>query len=201
MRAVHVLLVDNYDSFTWNLAALLERHGAEVTVRRNDAVDAREAAAGGFRAIVISPGPGTPDRAGSSVAIVRALAGTLPILGVCLGQQAIAVAFGGRLAPAPTLVHGKTSAVHHDDRGVFRGLPRPFSATRYHSWVVERESLPDRFVVSAWTEDGTIMGIRDRECAVEGVQFHPESILTPFGGDLVANFLAAVPQGAARGTA
>lgn len=198
---MRVLLVDNYDSFTWNLAGLLACHGAEVTVRRHDAVDAASAAAGAFHAIVISPGPGLPEDAGASVEIVRRLAGRLPILGVCLGEQVIATAFGGRLAPAPVLVHGKTSPIVHDGVGVFAGLPRPFPATRYHSWVVDRSSLPDRFVVSAWTEDGTIMGIRDTALPLEGVQFHPESVLTAAGGRLVANFLAGVGTASAGGRA
>lgn len=189
-----LLMIDNYDSFTYNLVQYLGELGQEVRVVRNDALDV-----GGIRAlapsrIVISPGPGTPDDAGMSLALLRELAGEVPILGVCLGHQAIGQAFGGKVVRAGRIMHGKTSPIRHRGTGVFAGLPDPFEATRYHSLVVEQASLPDCLEVTAWTEqaDGSIdeiMGLRHRSLPVEGVQFHPESILTRHGHDMLRNFL------------
>jgi anthranilate synthase component 2 len=185
-----ILLLDNYDSFTFNLYQALSELGADVLVRRNDmvTVDDVERLVPTLDGIVISPGPCTPSEAGISVPLVRRLAGTVPILGVCLGHQAIGAAFGGTIARAPRLMHGKVSMIAHDGAGVFTGLPNPFQATRYHSLVVERSSLPPELEVTA-EADGLIMGLRHRVLPVEGVQFHPESILTPTGNDLLANFL------------
>jgi len=184
-----VLLVDNYDSFTYNLYQYLGELGADTRVVRHDEITADEALALGPDRIVISPGPGTPDEAGISLELIRRAAGRVPVLGVCLGHQALGQAFGGRVVRAPKLMHGKTSEIHHDGRTVFTGLPLPFTATRYHSLVVARETVPDVLEVSAWTEDGVVMGLRHREHALEGVQFHPESILTTAGKDLLRNFL------------
>ncbi|OFZ90752.1 MAG: anthranilate/aminodeoxychorismate synthase component II [Betaproteobacteria bacterium RBG_16_64_18] len=184
-----LLLIDNYDSFTYNLAQYLGELGAEVKVLRNDAVDVAGIAALAPERIVISPGPCTPDEAGVSLAAVREFAGRIPLLGVCLGHQAIGQAFGGRVVRARTLMHGKTSPVRHDGRGVFRGLPTPFDAGRYHSLAISREGLPECLEISAQTEDGEIMGVRHRALAVEGVQFHPESVLTEHGHALLKNFL------------
>lgn len=184
-----ILLVDNYDSFTWNLYQYLGELGAETRVVRNDALSAEEMLALDPQRIVISPGPCTPDEAGVSVDLVRWAAGRVPLLGVCLGHQAIGRAFGGRVVRARTPMHGKTSFVEHDGRTLFEGLPNPFLATRYHSLIVERETLPDVLEVSAWTENGTIMGLRHREHPVEGVQFHPESLLTEVGKDLLRRFV------------
>ena len=184
-----VLLVDNYDSFTYNLYQYLGELQADVRVVRNDALSAGEALALRPRAIVISPGPGTPDQAGISLELIRQAAGTVPVLGVCLGHQALGQAFGGKVVRAPKLMHGKTSAIHHDGRTVFAGLPPAFTATRYHSLVVARETVPDCLEVSAWTDDGIVMGLRHRQHPLEGVQFHPESILTAAGKDLLRNFL------------
>jgi anthranilate synthase/aminodeoxychorismate synthase-like glutamine amidotransferase len=186
---MRVLLVDNYDSFTYNLYQYLGELGAEVEVVRNDALSADAALATGCERIVISPGPGDPDQAGISLELVRKAAGRVPLLGVCLGHQALGQAFGGRVVRAPKLMHGKTSPIHHDARGVFAGLPTPFTATRYHSLVVERASVPRCLEVSAWTADGVVMGLRHREHSLEGVQFHPESILTTEGRRLLRNFL------------
>ena len=188
-----VLLVDNYDSFTYNLYQYLGELQAEVEVVRNDAVTVDEALGREPRAIVISPGPGTPDQAGISLELIRRAAGRVPLLGVCLGHQALGQAFGGRVVRAPKLMHGKTSEIHHDGRTVFAGVPQAFTATRYHSLVVARETVPECLEVSAWTADGVVMGLRHREHALEGVQFHPESILTGAGKDLLRNFLALVP--------
>ena len=185
-----ILLIDNYDSFTYNLYQYLRELGAEVEVRRNDKVTIAEVEALAPERIVVSPGPCTPAEAGISVELIRHFAGRAPILGVCLGHQAIGAAFGGRIARAPTLMHGKLSAVVHDGRGVFAGLPQGFMATRYHSLVVERDALPVCLEVSAETADGVIMGLRHRERAIEGVQFHPEAILTEHGHDLLRNFLS-----------
>ena len=187
--ALSVLLVDNYDSFTYNLYQYLGELGAEVRVVRNDEVSAEAAIALAPDRIVISPGPGTPDQAGITLDLIRRAAGRIPLLGVCLGHQALGQAFGGTVLRAPKLMHGKTSQIHHDGRNVFAGLPDPFTATRYHSLVVARESVPESLEVSAWTDDGIVMGLRHREHALEGVQFHPESILTTVGKDLLRNFL------------
>jgi anthranilate synthase/aminodeoxychorismate synthase-like glutamine amidotransferase len=184
-----LLVLDNYDSFTYNLVQYLGELGAELTVRRNDAVTLDEVETLDPAGIVVSPGPGAPAQAGISSALIRRFAGRRPILGVCLGHQCIGEVFGGTVGRAPVPIHGKTSAIHHDGRGVFTGLPNPFEATRYHSLVVHREGLPDCLEVSAWTEDGLVMGLRHREAAVEGVQFHPESILTVVGKALLCRFL------------
>jgi len=189
-----VLVIDNYDSFVYNLVQELGELGADPVVHRNDAIDIDGIRAAGPDAILISPGPGRPEDAGISDAVIRELAGEYPILGVCLGHQAIGQVFGGQVVAAPTLMHGKTSSIHHDGRGVFAGLPDPFVATRYHSLVVDPASVPDSLEVSATTSDGVIMGLRHRTLPIEGVQFHPESLLTPNGPDLLSNFLAtAVP--------
>jgi anthranilate synthase/aminodeoxychorismate synthase-like glutamine amidotransferase len=187
-----VLLIDNYDSFTYNLYQYLGELEAEVRVVRNDAVSVDEALALDPRAIVISPGPGTPDQAGISLELIRRAAGRVPLLGVCLGHQALGQAFGGRVVRAPKLMHGKTSEIHHDGRTVFAGVPQAFTATRYHSLVVARETVPDCLEISAWTADGVVMGLRHRAHPLEGVQFHPESILTGAGKDLLRNFLELV---------
>ena len=189
--ATRVLVIDNYDSFVYNLVQELGELGAEPVVHRNDAIDVEGIRAEAPDAVLISPGPGRPEDAGVSLDVIHRLAGELPILGVCLGHQAIGQAFGGEVVRAPSLMHGKTSAIHHDGRGVFAGLPDPFTATRYHSLVVEPASVPDVLEVTARTADGVIMGLRHRTLAVEGVQFHPESLLTPEGPSLLANFLAA----------
>ena len=184
-----ILVVDNYDSFTFNLVQFLGELGASMTVKRNDEMTVGEVLTMAPERIVVSPGPCTPSEAGICVDLIRAMAGRTPILGVCLGHQSIGEAFGGNVVRAPYLMHGKTSLVHHDGRTVFKGLEQGFVATRYHSLVVERASLPDCLEISAWTDDGIIMGIRHREWPVEGVQFHPESILTSSGKRLLANFL------------
>ena len=185
-----ILLLDNYDSFTFNLYQALSELGADVLVRRNDMVTVAdvERLVPTLDGIVISPGPCTPGEAGISVPLVRRLAGTVPILGVCLGHQAIGAAFGGRIIRAPRLMHGKVSMISHDGAGVFAGLPNPFQATRYHSLIVDRSTLPSELEITA-EADGLVMGLRHRTMPVEGVQFHPESILTPTGNDLLANFL------------
>jgi anthranilate synthase/aminodeoxychorismate synthase-like glutamine amidotransferase len=185
-----ILMIDNYDSFTFNLVQYLGELGAQVTVRRNDAIDLAGARALAPDAIVISPGPCTPPQAGISVALIRAMAGELPILGVCLGHQCIGEAFGGKVVRAGRLMHGKTSPILHDSRTIFAGLPTPFEAIRYHSLLVEPESMPACLEVSAWTAEGEIMGLRHKQLGVEGVQFHPESILTQHGKELLKNFLA-----------
>ncbi len=184
-----ILVIDNYDSFTYNLVQYLGELGAELVVHRNDQISLDEIAGTAPDKIVISPGPCTPNEAGISVALVQHFAGKIPILGVCLGHQAIGQAFGGTIVGAPTIMHGKVSEIHHEGQSVFRGLPDPFVATRYHSLVVERESLPDCLEITAETDDGVIMGLRHREQAVDGVQFHPESILTGEGKNLLQNFL------------
>src|ERR1700683_747947 len=185
-----ILLLDNYDSFTYNLAQYLGELGATLEVRRNNEITLDEIAALNPGRIVISPGPCTPQEAGMSVELIRRFAGKIPILGVCLGHQAIGCAFGGRVIRAPQVVHGKTSEIFHDDKTIFRGLARPFTATRYHSLIVERKSLPRELEISAETSDHTIMGLRHRKLRVEGVQFHPESVLTDSGRQLLGNFLA-----------
>ena len=187
-----ILVVDNYDSFVYNLVQYLAQLGAQVEVWRND--DPRLASpdwSEGFDGVLLSPGPGTPEAAGACIDIVRTHAGRLPIFGVCLGLQSIAVAFGGVVGRAPELLHGKTSPVHHDGRGVFAGLPDPFTATRYHSLALDPATVPDCLEVSAWTDSGVIMAIRHRSLPVESVQFHPESVLTEGGYQLLANWLAA----------
>ena len=184
------LLLDNYDSFTWNLAQYFGQLGAEVTVLRNDAIDLAGVRALQPARIVISPGPCAPAQAGVSLQLIRSFAGVVPILGVCLGHQAIGEAFGGEVVRARQVVHGKASAIRHDGRGIFAGMAQNFAAARYHSLAVARASLPDCLEVSAQTEDGEIMGLRHRSLAVEGVQFHPESVLTEAGHQLLANFLA-----------
>ncbi|MEN5116723.1 aminodeoxychorismate/anthranilate synthase component II [Luteimonas sp. TWI662] len=190
-----LLMLDNYDSFTWNLVQYLQALGAEVRVERNDALTVEQIERLAPEQIVISPGPCTPNEAGVSLAVIERLGATVPILGVCLGHQALGQAYGGRVVRAGRIMHGKTSPIRHEGRGVFAGLPDGFDATRYHSLVVERASLPDCLEVTAWTEhdDGTveeIMGLRHRTHPVEGVQFHPESILTEHGHALLKNFLA-----------
>jgi len=184
-----ILLIDNYDSFTYNLVHYLGELGADVHTYRNDKITVREAAALAPAKIVVSPGPGRPGRAGISIDLMRHFAGRTPLLGVCLGHQALGQLFGGKIVPAPQIVHGKTSSIHHDGRTLFAGLPSPFAATRYHSLTVDRDSLPPCLEISAEAEDGAIMGLRHRELAVEGVQFHPESILTVEGKKLLKNFL------------
>ncbi len=197
-----ILVIDNYDSFVFNIVHYLAQIGAEVTVWRND--DARFETAGwlpGFDGVLLSPGPGAPEDAGVCVEVVRSLAGRLPVFGVCLGLQAIAVAHGAVVGRAPELLHGKTSAIHHDGRGVFAGLPDPFTATRYHSLAIVPETLPDELTVSAWTETGVIMAIRHRGLPIEAVQFHPESVLTECGHLLLANWLVACGDATAPGRA
>lgn len=184
-----LLMLDNYDSFTYNLVQYFGELGEDVRVYRNDEISLDEVEAMAPSRIVVSPGPCSPAEAGISVPLIQRFAGRIPIFGVCLGHQSIGHAFGGRIVHARTLMHGKTSPVHHLDRGVFRGLPNPLTCTRYHSLAIERESLPDCLEVTAWTEDGEIMGVRHKTLAVEGVQFHPESILTEHGHELLNNFL------------
>ena len=189
-----VLVVDNYDSFVYNLVQYLGELGAEPLVYRNDALSVDDAEALEPDAVLVSPGPGRPEDAGISSALIGRLGGRAPVLGVCLGHQCIGEVFGGRVVRAPSLMHGKTSMVHHRGQGVLARLPNPFEATRYHSLVVEAESLPAELELTAWTDDGVVMAVRHRELEVEGVQFHPESILTGVGHDLLGNFLArAVP--------
>lgn len=188
-----LLLIDNYDSFTFNLYQSLATLGADVLVRRNDAITPDEALALAPTHLAISPGPGTPDDAGVSRALIARLGPTVPTLGVCLGHQCIGAVFGARVVRAPVPVHGKMSAIHHGGVGVLSGLPAPFDATRYHSLIVERATLPAALEVTAETEDGLIMGLRHRAYPIEGVQFHPESILTAAGQDLLRNFLTAGP--------
>ena len=184
-----LLMIDNYDSFTYNLVQYFGELGEEVTVVRNDAIDLAGIAARAPARIVISPGPCTPNEAGISVPLIREFAGKLPILGVCLGHQAIGEAFGASIVHAGRVMHGKTSDIRHTSKGVFAGLPSPFRATRYHSLAIERASLPDCLEVTAESEDGEIMGVRHRQFALEGVQFHPESILSEHGHALLKNFL------------
>ena len=184
-----ILLLDNYDSFTYNLAQYLGELGCTVEVHRNDKISVEDIALRKPEKIVISPGPCTPQDAGICIELVQKLSGKFPILGVCLGHQAIGEAFGGKVVRAPKIFHGKTSQVHHDGKNIFRKLPDPFTATRYHSLIVERKSLPRTLAITAETEDGTIMGVRHRKHQTEGVQFHPESVLTDAGKQLLKNFL------------
>ncbi len=196
-----LLLLDNHDSFTWNLAQYLEELGETVDVRASDALTVADVLEGGpWSAVVLSPGPGRPEHAGITLDLVRRGAGTLPMLGVCLGHQCIAQAFGAAIVGAAEIVHGKTSAIEHDGTGVFASLPSPFAATRYHSLTVDPATVPDGFVVHARTVDGTIMGLRHASMALEGVQFHPESIATEHGRALLENWLAGV-RGACAGSA
>ena len=185
-----ILLLDNYDSFTYNLAQYLGELGCTLEVHRNDKISVEEIARRKPERIVISPGPCTPQEAGISVELIQKLADKFPILGVCLGHQAIGAAFGGKVIRAPKLFHGKTSDIEHDGKGIFRSVPNPFTATRYHSLIVERKSLPRELQVSAETGEGIIMGLRHRKYKVEGVQFHPESVLTEWGKQLLKNFLS-----------
>lgn len=189
-----LLLLDNYDSFTFNLFHALGMLDVEVDVRRNDALTVDEAIADAPDALVVSPGPCDPDSAGISVALIRRAAGTMPVMGVCLGHQAIGQVFGGKVVRAPRPMHGRISMIHHDNTGVFRGLPDPFAATRYHSLVVERDSVPESLRINAWSEDGMVMGLCHRTLPVHGVQFHPESIETTMGGALLRNFVAIVRE-------
>jgi anthranilate synthase component 2 len=185
-----LLMIDNYDSFTYNLVQYLGELGQDVKVVRNDEMSVDQIEALAPERIVVSPGPCTPNEAGVSLDVIRHFAGRVPILGVCLGHQAIGQAYGGHIVHAKTLMHGKVSQIHHRGKGVFAGLPSPYPATRYHSLAIERDSCPAELEITAWTEDGEIMGVRHRSLAVEGVQFHPESILTEHGHDLLRNFLS-----------
>jgi anthranilate synthase component 2 len=191
IRGIHdvLVLIDNYDSFTYNLVQYFGQLGVAPQVYRNDKITVKALQALAPERLVISPGPCTPLEAGVSCAAIAAFAGKIPILGVCLGHQSIGQVFGGEIVRAATLMHGKTSPIHHNDRGIFAGLPNPFDATRYHSLVIDRATAPACLEVTAWTDDGTIMGVRHREYAIEGVQFHPESILTDAGMRLLENFL------------
>ena len=184
-----LLMIDNYDSFTYNLVQYLAELKQEVEVHRNDEITIDEIKKKNPQYIVLSPGPCTPNEAGVSLEVVNTFKGHIPILGVCLGHQSIGQAFGGRIIHAKQVMHGKTSAIRHESKGVFRNLPNPLQATRYHSLVIERETIPDCLEITAWTDDGEIMGVRHKTLAVEGVQFHPESILTESGHALLANFL------------
>lgn len=182
-------MIDNYDSFTYNLVQYLGELGEDIRVFRNNKIAVKEIEDMSPDRIVISPGPCTPKEAGISVETIRHFAGRLPILGVCLGHQSIGAAFGGEIIRAPRLMHGKTSLIHHDGKNLFEGLPNPFEATRYHSLLIRKESMPDCLVITAWTDEGEIMGVRHKDFVIEGVQFHPESILTVVGKDLLKNFL------------
>ncbi len=188
--APRVLVIDNYDSFVYNLVQYLGELGAEPLVHRSDELTLEQIVALDPDAVLISPGPGRPEDAGLSNAVIEHFAGRRPVLGVCLGHQCIGQVYGGDVVRAPEIMHGKTSLIRHDGTGVFAGMPDPFEATRYHSLIVDRTSMPDELEVTAWTDDGIVMGLRHRTLAVEGVQFHPESILTAGGHDLLRNFLA-----------
>jgi para-aminobenzoate synthetase component 2 len=184
-----ILMIDNYDSFTYNIVQYMGELGADIRVERNDQISIEEIESLNPKKIVISPGPCTPEKAGISVAVIKHFAGKVPLLGVCLGHQSVGAAFGGEIIKAGKLMHGKTSEVRHDGKTLFKDLPNPFTATRYHSLVLNRKTLPDCFEISAESDDNEIMGIRHKELPVEGVQFHPESILTPNGKDLLKNFI------------
>ena len=191
-----ILVIDNYDSFTWNLVHYLREIGAEVRVERNDSVSARQAIDSGASAVLISPGPGTPDDAGISLVLVSACAESrMPLLGVCLGHQAIGQHFGGSVVRAGAVMHGKTSRIIHDSSGLFETVPSPFVATRYHSLIVDKDGLPDGLIVNAWADDETVQGLRHAELPIHGVQFHPESIASEHGHRLLANFLALAGEG------
>ena len=187
-----LLMIDNYDSFTYNLVQYLGELGAEIEVHRNDRISVEEVQARSPSALLVSPGPCDPDKAGISVDLIKAMAGQVPVLGVCLGHQCVGQAFGARIVRADRLMHGKTSPIEHDGRGIFEALEQGFTATRYHSLIVERASVPEDFEISAWTAEGEIMGLRHKEMAIDGVQFHPESILTEAGKQLLGNFLATL---------
>ena len=186
-----LLMIDNYDSFTYNLVQYFGELGQDVQVYRNDEIDLKTIASLKPEKIVISPGPCTPNEAGISLSLIHEFAGKIPLLGVCLGHQSIGQAFGGKIVKAKTLMHGKTSLIHHTGKGVFNDLPNPYTATRYHSLVIARETIPDCLEITAWADDGEIMGVKHKTLAVEGVQFHPESILTEHGHALLDNFLKA----------
>ena len=185
-----ILVIDNYDSFTYNLVQYLGELGADLKTYRNDKITINEIKKLSPEKIVISPGPGYPKDAGISISVIKEFAGKVPILGVCLGHQAIGEAFGGKIVQAKRLLHGKTSMIHHDGKTIFKALPNPFTATRYHSLIIERSSLPECLEISAWTKEDEIMGVRHKEYKVEGIQFHPESILTTEGKKLLKNFLS-----------
>lgn len=189
-----IIMIDNYDSFTYNLVQYLSELGAEVQVYRNDKIACDEIESLKPEFLIVSPGPCTPDEAGVTLAAIRRFAGVIPILGVCLGHQAIGQAFGGRVVRADRLMHGKTSPIHHGGQSIFRDIPSPFTAARYHSLIVDRNHLPDCLEVSAWTDEGEVMGLRHRNYPVEGVQFHPESIMTEYGHRVLQNFLALQPD-------
>ncbi len=184
-----ILMIDNYDSFTYNLVHYLGELGEKVLVFRNDKITLEEIGRLNPDMVVVSPGPCTPKEAGISVDLIREFAGMIPILGVCLGHQSIGYAFGGNIVRAKRLLHGKTSQIYHDGKGIYDGVPNPFEATRYHSLLIEKESLPNKLEVTAWTDEGEIMGVRHKEYLIEGVQFHPESILTKHGKDILKNFI------------
>ena len=184
-----ILMIDNYDSFTYNLVHYLSELGQKVEVYRNDKITVEDAGRLNPDIIVVSPGPCTPKEAGVSVDVIKEFAGRIPVLGVCLGHQSLAYAYGAKIVRADRLLHGKTSLIHHNGEGVYKDIPDPFEATRYHSLLVEKETLPDVFEVTSWTDQGEIMGIRHKELLLEGVQFHPESILTKYGKDLLGNFI------------
>jgi para-aminobenzoate synthetase component 2 len=185
-----ILMIDNYDSFTYNLVHYLAELGEEVVVHRNDKLELEDIGKLNPDMLVVSPGPCTPKEAGISVEAIKKFAGRMPILGVCLGHQSVAYAYGGKIVRADRLLHGKTSEIHHDGKGIYKDIPDPFEATRYHSLIVNKESLPEIFEITAWTDEGEIMGIRHKEHMIEGVQFHPESILTKHGKDLLKNFIS-----------
>lgn len=201
-----ILIVDNYDSFTYNLVQFIGELGIkglkpakEIEVYRNDKISIEEIAKKEPTHIIISPGPGTPKMAGISKDVIKEFSGKIPILGVCLGHQCIGEVFGAIIMRAPRLMHGKTSPIQHDGKGIYKGLPNPFVATRYHSLIIKRETLPSCLIVSSWTEEGEVMGIRHKEYDLEGVQFHPESILTKFGKDLLKNFITLYSKHSAQG--
>ena len=184
-----ILMIDNYDSFTYNLVHYIAELGEDVEVYRNDKITVEEVGRINPDVIVVSPGPCTPKEAGVSVDVIKEFAGRIPVLGVCLGHQSMAYAYGAQIIRADRLLHGKTSLIHHDGNGIYKDIPDPFEATRYHSLLVDKKTLPEEFIVTAWTDEGEIMGIRHKELLLEGVQFHPESILTKHGKDLLGNFI------------